>query len=75
MKAMSKHGVSQERFHPYVEQNLYTPPSDAAILWGKRTTITTYTRVNIDINSIKKVLANKHMIEFGMVVTESFMKQ
>lgn len=75
MKAMSKHWVSQEQFHPYIEQNLYTPPSNVATLWGKRTTITTYTRVNVDINSIKKVLASKHMIEFGMIVTDSFMQQ
>lgn len=75
MKAMSSHWVSQEKFHPYIEEDIYTKPSDIATLWGKRTVITSYTRVNVDIQSIKKVLASKHMIEFGMIVTDSFMQE
>ena len=75
MKAMSKHWVSQEQFHPYVEENIYQEPSNVATIWGTRTTIAIYTRVNVDVESIKKVLASKHMIEFGMIVTDSFMQQ
>ena len=75
MKAMHTHGVSQEAFHPYVESNIYAVPSKIATLWGTRTLATTYTRVNVNIDSIKKVIAKRHMIEFGMIVTDSFMQQ
>ena len=72
VKSVTKWGVCKETSWPYQDNYVNTKPSCSAYSSAKVHKALVYSRVNQNLDSIKRVLFGNHPVIFGMAVYNSF---
>jgi C1A family cysteine protease len=72
MKTLKKRGVCEEKYHPYLNENLMKTPSVWAYANSFKYRISKYLSVDITVEQFKLALISVGPIAFGMFVKKSF---